>query len=1339
MRNGHPPIPGFLWLALSTVVASAAGCDGLDGARTQAHIHGRAWLAGPVGAGARVSLYTSDDAARLGAQLAETQTDADGRFDFESLTGFGPAADLRVEVDLDGLAWETRAGVRGTYAAEDRLVALARAVPSTGAVEVHATPWSTLLVAATTARHIAGEQRPLDPVVGAMTALVGVDLVREAVGEPGPVSDPAAMHRLLVDAFEVLAVLSGERAGLGGAALSPPALLRALADDAMGTASPGVFDGAGPEGAVRLGTGGSIELGPGTLREELVAALHTLLEEAPWRGTTRESIAHVTEALRCDASPLLGPAACDPVSPPAPGFESFDPPDGAEITGDVEITITLTDTGGPVEEVSLSPWTDRGAGLPYPLVETRGRRWVFRVDTRETPGFAALRLHARLVAASGLEAARDLTYQVRNLGSGTIGGHVVKGPARWVGVEAFGLHGDRRTRLTATLTDAHGAFGMQLDEWTADPVELIAVDASDGARLSGYRDEARGGIVRWGPPDTLTAVVPAYDAEAPEPVVISPWTDLAWAAAGARALRPGGAARLTEYLDVLEALGAHLGMEAPRATLLTARPAPHDAPLDAGLRDAERFMVGLGCLARLAADIAHAARPERPDDLTALDLVAALRADVAADGIFDGRAGTTPVPVMAAGEPVATLPPDPLRRPLAEACIAWLESMRPVQMLGGAAFLTRAERMSASTDPRLFGPDAAPSVFDDAPPTVEVWMADGPALALDADGRWTADGAPALASGRLALTIHAVDSSGVARLRVEAPAHEDARIADAPPAPGHPGEGVEVRAEWDTTSGPDGPWSIAVVAEDAFGHTARHTVPIVVDNTPPALTLELVEPLPAQDGRFHVRTPTVVVRARATDASPVRLEGALLRDRTPPIPLDFDADGVAVAPVGFAGVDGAVAVRARATDAFGRTAEGTLDFLVDTTPPTPRLVGTICRDEQQARWADGLDVAEAPAIALPGPAPIRKWQTTWGRGAPNPARLRFALDEAEASPLDALEVAVQRCFRGACRTERPAPAAAIEVPLYAAPDAPEDAAALPGFDPVGAPPAAAEVVEVTVTVTDLAGNVGEWTGTQALVVVPPGLAVEDVDIPPDHLRLADLSFEDDSIRDFLGGTPNPPARVIRRLRLTNPHPIPVGFVLQFPRALDVTVRAERRFEVVFADVDVPVVPDCWADVPPWDGAQVRGSHWLPYRCGLGGCAPVDGGVCEAWGALPFETFETTAQVRVVWADGNDRLLLGPGEEREVWFEVDQLTANLPLPAPDYRYPLQSGPGVWQRTELCGAGCVRDSWHYGTADAQLTRLTAAPGAEWGAVTINPALQTVGPTGAPARLSRLEVEQ
>jgi hypothetical protein len=1044
-------------------VVAAVGLAACDEARPPLlarQVTGVATLGGPV-AGAAVTLRTWPGGGLPGEVLAEGVTDPAGAF---ALSTAYEGRALRVEVVAPG--------------SPVPLVAVAGDFPYGENVAVRVGPFSTW-VAAVRAEPPAGATSALDIGASAAAGHLGFDPVRPAeAGDETPA--------LLEAAFAALPARLSRLVGAPPEALGPGAVLGALVTDAQSLP----MDGLGADGALALTVGGvPLPVTGDWLRGHLADAVLDVVGAPPFSHLSPRDVRPLLDRLRCgDAvsiivglfAPCAGPPPGDASPPvitleaPAGAASAAESGDALTVTGRVELRARAVDGesgvasfvvegpgGGALDDADAAPDVFSGA-------------W----DTRNgPPGEHALTFIA--TNHDGGVARGTLRLRPDNLPGGVVRGWVFKGPARGVTVTAHAVEADGSAgaALGEGRTDAEARFEIALDEH-AGPVLLRARGRADGTAQ--YLDEAVAGRwLTWDADETLEGLVPEFSPGAPGfEVVVSPLTDLA--VARGRALAAVGAPFAGATVESAALLGAHFDVPDPLGT----RPSLPDAPAHEPPTAGDRYMLALACLSRQALDLAPRLNPAAPAAFTPLALVGLYRADLAADGVLDGRAGAEPT----------GLPPEAFRVELARACARWLGDAANTTGLTSAAVADVLDARISRDVSALFDPDHVPEAFDAAGPAI-----DAPVL-TSVEGHAGPEGL----RGPVLVTIDAADPAGVAALA----------LAISPEAPGaltlFDGGQIAHRVYlFDTTLVADAatpPRAVRLIARavDALGNPAERETDVFVDNRPPGLTLRA-------DGAVVGGADAAVL---STARSPTRLTVATDEPARVVVTVDgAEAHRGEAAPGRPAEVDllwrreGPATVVVEAVDAVGNVAApASVTVLFDATPPTLAVRPTDFVDERRLTdWplpadlrAAGLprQVLDEAAFAEPAAVVVARQVHRWARDAApdNPVDLHLAVADAW-TPSEALSATWRRapgaCFLldDAIAPSRPSLTAAAPVPV---PDGgggaerllPLDAETL-GFDPLDPLGPARVPVCLEVTLADAAGNaVARTFDVEALRVAP---------------------------------------------------------------------------------------------------------------------------------------------------------------------------------------------------------------------------------------------------------------
>ena len=198
--------------------------------------------------------------------------------------------------------------------------------------------------------------------------------------------------------------------------------------------------------------------------------------------------------------------------------------------------------------------------------------------------------------------------------------------------------------------------------------------------------------------------------------------------------------------------------------------------------------------------------------------------------VLDGKDGLEQV-VYATTSEITTLRTNTLRFDLAQSIVRWLDATEVTTSVPGnnptglttslfdspTGFLWR---ISDNTS-ELFGPEP-PVAFDQS----------GPAL-LTLEITPSVSDVPPVHRDNIAVQVEAQDPSDVFSIGIEID-NDPGGAVGVDAFPGLPGQSL---VQIDTTLVPDGPQTVTVTATDTLGNTSIQTVDIIVDNTPPQLSL----------------------------------------------------------------------------------------------------------------------------------------------------------------------------------------------------------------------------------------------------------------------------------------------------------------------------------------------------------------------------------------------------------------------------------------------------------------------------------------------------------------------
>ena len=324
-------------LCLGVILAATLSCRP---AVTEGTLSGAVHLSGPVD-GAVVTVFSLDQDGQPAERLGETITGSDGRFSLDTGTRTGPL----LLIAVDGQTIDIATDQPLPLDIELRTV-LVQYFPNYRS-DVAITPLTTIATALAESRLDRGdrEQTHAEAIVSGYTLLGdhfgGLDLahtVPSAADEPtGPVSQDAVRHGLILAGLSSLASRIADRAGLSPWAFHTGLLTEALVADARGPQA--VFDGMGPDGALRIGTcSDGCALGANTIRADLAIALGFEFVPSPQNGTGLgvEDVRLVMEALQSNREPeLFGGAATETLDEDAPMLMVLPSPVRDELGDDI--------------------------------------------------------------------------------------------------------------------------------------------------------------------------------------------------------------------------------------------------------------------------------------------------------------------------------------------------------------------------------------------------------------------------------------------------------------------------------------------------------------------------------------------------------------------------------------------------------------------------------------------------------------------------------------------------------------------------------------------------------------------------------------------------------------------------------------------------------------------------------------------------------------------------------------------------------------------------------------------------------------------------------------------
>ncbi|WNZ66227.1 hypothetical protein QEG98_41920 (plasmid) [Myxococcus sp. MxC21-1] len=401
-----------------------------------------------------------------------------------------------------------------------------------------------------------------------------------------------------------------------------------------------------------------------------------------------------------------------------------------------------------------------------------------------------------------------------------------------------------------TAADGTLTFQLTQENWDG-PVQLEAT----GASTLSYLDPTDGTTPVSIPAAVkLTSYVPRYRTGETLSGAVTLYTTLADSAGkafsqGQNPSMPAGP--LDAALATTDPLfERHVAASVPWA-LRSTRPVSLTQPPTQTLRDVVFAALPDVALNQLARRIALSAGLSPGQGFDAVKLTTLLQRDIS-DGYFDGKEGGLLLRVI--GSPSYELSPEELRVRLAVALDEFI--IGPQNRTG----LTRGDLRSAEPNvydtlsldrSALFPPDAVPQPFDANPPVVS-WR-----VTFTGDNDVTYDGPVGtsnLVANTLAIEVIATDNegSGVRSVTVTAGGNT---------LNGQETSANRVAGSW--TPSADGSLELVAVAEDSLGNRGTYRRTLLVDNTPPLITVAS-----PSAGLFH-GAGALQLAAEASDANGV--------------------------------------------------------------------------------------------------------------------------------------------------------------------------------------------------------------------------------------------------------------------------------------------------------------------------------------------------------------------------------------------------------------------------------------------------------------------------------------
>lgn len=564
------------------------------------------------------------------------------------------------------------------------------------------------------------------------------------------------------------------------------------------------------------------------------------------------------------------------------------------------------------------------AWLKYPINDSHHRDEVYlamQYSSRRSI-YAVLSACFAIAAAARCGGGEIIDPHHAHGGGGSLSGIVIKGRVSGATVTAYALDavGKRGSALGSAITDASGVFTITNLPSYNGPVLLAATAGT-------YAEEAVPDANIRLDAQELTFLLGSYQASTSlTDLTISPISHLA-AGLALRWVEADGKTIATAADDAWTHLNNHFGgslgagLDWRKVT-----PANFGVPGLGQLDAAGRAGLLLAALSMEARTIAERAGLTPGTALSSLALVEALYQDVRADGYFDGQGSNGPLLLPAggfladAGPTAYALDDQTLRFALGQAVQRFIESDRNQSGLTLTDVGPLIQALASNSDSRLFR--SAGVDFDHDAPTA-TWTATysrgaGPDHPVLKPTR--------LAGGMLRVKVEVSDASTIQGALFSANG-----VAISATATGS-GSLITYALVLDTTTVPDGPLSLSALVSDVHGNVATRVFSVLVDNTPPTITI--ADGSPSQLTYYHGSVPIDVSASDVNGVTAFTLSS--LQSFSNQSGVLTRIAGVWTIPAGTA--DGVVPAGLSATDSAFNVATLPLKILVDQTPPSVSLI-----------------------------------------------------------------------------------------------------------------------------------------------------------------------------------------------------------------------------------------------------------------------------------------------------------------------------------------------------------------------------------------------------------------
>ncbi len=1257
---------------------------------------------GPV-ANTRVSLYRIDSSLTPTELLSECVTDERGRYEFKHLRTEGR---FLLVADLSGISWvDVQSEGRGVFDDSDQLYAVIPGFQMDEKREISLTVFSTFAAIAGEARTLAGLGNQFETANLAMSEHLGFPIESTVVDVedlPGALT-PSVIYRLVTDNFIALANQIADDAGLKkGVSFTALHLFHALLKDLSSQKRPGVFDGQDDQGLIQLAKNENLFLNSETLRLHFKQALYTLLDtDSRWSYITSTELKNVIATWACSPSSLFLP--CDStlneidnrieISLKAPKIDDV-------LTGIAEFQFYVMNPLAQIRQIELE-WKDHGS-QKIEMIDDEHHIARFSFDTTQVLGQDHVDLKLTATDENGLSQSSDFVFKINNLGSATIDGAVLKGPAQHVIVSAVGLKSDgTRMILGQTETDDWGNYALRISEW-AGPILFTAGQNSEKPLNSKYLDESSKRYVLWGE-HIMSSVLPSFEPLKEQALMITPWSDLAWQMALTRAMDESLENKIEIYLNTLNSIGNFFALAQPVKTILSRRPSDFTEMHVGNVTESDRLMISLVCFSEQAALLSSEIYPDESYRLSALDLLELYRQDLAVDPYLDGSYGQSSLRyVMMNGEEYI-VPQDWFRWQLPLACASWLNDSEKNQTgLSPVELGDQLYSMSFREDPLLFNPNTTPREIRSEDVKISLWMkpvALGNECCSQPMTRFTRD--DVLSGARLNRASHASEDVFFL-LEV----HDDIGIVDVDFNLFSGSESNHFRRGDSVLGAESGRFYgilevheestevIQVVVTDALNQ--RHEAYYVthIDLQPPAFTY--ISPLMDrldQEPVLYTHETEVLIDFKIDDLTEVSVTVESLTDLAA---LTKDAGDTYHLVIHTSSLpEGSYEILLNATDSLGQKTTSRLHLELDRTPPILSVTSDELLDHLSFDVDGNIQNPVYFRIDGSGSQVIRRWPSRWSKEDESPCMLRLQLGDDRAPLLPSHQHAHFEIERSIGNdvvsfewTPNQTEELRSEMIIYAG-YLPSDPGAIP-FDPMRAD-FVPIVVHYQIRAIDNAGNSSEIKDFSLVLesIPPPVIAVLETAAPSDLDAINGYEFE--MLEEIPSAWPGlfhhqmGEKILLSAFSITNPHDRPISVRLNGAHSVHLMAMSEA-VKKVFNTYPLGSIqtPACFFD------AGVNTSQFCAYGVDWSGNQFTMIG-CERFHVPP--SFEFYPEVNFY---PSEIITLSPGETVRaiaylppsmVEIEAPQWTKCVSMDEPECQISLQTGRILWYDSLL-------QAWHYG---------------------------------------------